>query len=51
MHWVGFLIPLMLLAMFMFFNVPKLDDYLRERYGASFVAYEGKTKRLIPFVW
>ncbi len=48
---IGFAIPLMLLAMFMFFNVPKLDDYLRDRYGEPFKAYEAKTKRLIPFVW
>lgn len=50
-HWEGYLIPLMLLGMFMFFNVPKLDDYLRERYGEAFLRYEAKTKRLIPFIW
>jgi len=50
-HLLGYLIPLMLLAMFMFFNVPKLDDYLREKYGSEFKTYEDKTKRLIPFIW
>lgn len=51
MHWVGFLLPLMLLAMFMFFNVPKLDAYLAMRYGQPFKDYAATTKRLIPFVW
>lgn len=32
------------------FNVPKLDRYLREHYGAAFADYERRTKRLIPFL-
>lgn len=43
-------IPAFLFCFFYFYNVPKLDQHLRHRYGAAFVAYEGRTKRLIPFV-
>lgn len=46
----AFLIPAFLFAFFYFFNIPKLDDYLRKRYGDAFAAYEQRTKRLIPFV-
>ncbi len=43
-------IPAFLFCFFYFYNVPKLDQYLRQRYGAAFAAYEGRTKRLVPFV-
>lgn len=46
----AFLVPAFLFAFFYFFNGPKLDAYLRERYGDDFSAYERRTKRLIPFV-
>lgn len=46
----AFLVPAFLFAFFYFFNVPKLDAYLRERYGEQFADYEKRTKRLIPFV-
>lgn len=46
----AFLVPGFLFAFFYFYNVPKLDAYLRERYGDQFSAYERRTKRLIPFV-
>ena len=44
------LVPALLFVFFYFFNIPKLDAYLRERYGEDFVAYEGRTKKLIPFL-
>jgi protein-S-isoprenylcysteine O-methyltransferase Ste14 len=44
------LVPAFLFVFFQFFNVPKLDAYLRDRYGDDFAAYERRTKRLIPFV-
>ncbi len=50
-HWLGLGIVLLLLGFFMFSNIPMLDTYLRERYGDAFIEYEGKTKRLIPFIW
>lgn len=50
-HWLGTAIPVMLFCLFAFYNVPKLDDYLRDRYGAPFKAYEARTKKLIPFIY
>ena len=44
------LIPAFLFCFFYFYNAPKLDAHLRERYGKSFVDYERHTKRFIPFV-
>jgi protein-S-isoprenylcysteine O-methyltransferase Ste14 len=44
------LVPVCLFCFFWFFNVPKLDAYLRERYGDQFSEYERRTKRLVPFV-
>lgn len=46
----AFLVPAFLFAFFYFWNVPKLDAYLKQRYGEEFFAYEQRTKRLIPFV-
>lgn len=50
-HWLGAAIPVMLFCLFAFYNVPLLDAYLRDRYGAAFAAYEARTKRLIPFIY
>jgi steroid 5-alpha reductase family enzyme len=47
---LAWLIPALLFCLFHFFNVPKLDRYLRGHYGESFIEYERRTKRLIPFV-
>lgn len=47
----AFVIPLFLLCFFIFFNIPKLDKYLAQKYGPSFDAYAGKTKKLIPFIY
>jgi len=45
------LIPAFLFVMFAAANIPKLDAYLRTKYGEAFVAYEGRTKRFIPGVY
>ena len=45
------LIVLFLFCFFAFFNIPKLDAYLAEKYGEQFDAYQKKTKRLIPFLY
>lgn len=45
------LIVVFAFSFFAFFNVPKLDAYLAKRYGADFVAYASRTKKLVPFVW
>lgn len=44
------LIPASLLCFFYFYNIPKLDAYLRAHYGAAFEEYERRTKRLVPFI-
>ncbi|MBK8716428.1 MAG: isoprenylcysteine carboxylmethyltransferase family protein [Deltaproteobacteria bacterium] len=46
----AWLIPAFLLGFFYFYNIPKLDAYLRSHYGAAFTAYAQRTKRLVPFV-
>ncbi|MEE9453038.1 MAG: DUF1295 domain-containing protein [Paracoccaceae bacterium] len=45
------LIVLFIFCFFVFFNVPKLDAYLANRYGEEFKAYALHTKRLVPLVW
>lgn len=47
----AFIIPLLMLCFFAFYNVPMLDRYLAGHYGDQFTAYAGRTKRLIPFLW
>ncbi|MBL1420929.1 MAG: DUF1295 domain-containing protein [Alphaproteobacteria bacterium] len=49
-HIIGIIIPIMIAAFFAFFNIPMLDNYLRNRYP-EFTKYEAKTKKLIPFIW
>ncbi len=49
--WVTAVIPLMMLAGFVFVNIPVLDSHLRERYGAEFGEYASRTRKLIPFVY
>jgi protein-S-isoprenylcysteine O-methyltransferase Ste14 len=44
-------IPLFLLCFFAFYNIPKLDAYLAERYKGQFEAYRQKTKKFIPFIY
>jgi protein-S-isoprenylcysteine O-methyltransferase Ste14 len=36
---------------FILFQIPRLDDYLLQRYGIEFTAYASKTKILIPFIY
>ncbi len=44
------IIPIMLLAMFVFFNIPELDRYLAGKYD-GFSEYAHKTKKLIPWLY
>ena len=50
-NWYSVIIPLWLIAFFIFFNIPKLDVYLAGRYGEAFEEYRKKTKKLIPFIY
>lgn len=49
--WITVIIPLLMLAGFVFINVPILDSHLRDHYGAAFERYARDTRRLIPFLW
>lgn len=44
-------IPALMLAGFVFANIPVLDAHLHDKYGAAFDAYAAKTKKLIPLVY
>jgi steroid 5-alpha reductase family enzyme len=45
------LVPLLMLAGFLFFNIPELDRHLRAHYGAEFDAYARSTRNFIPFIY
>ena len=49
--WVTAVIPVMMLAGFVFINVPVLDSHLHDKYGAAFNEYAKRTRKLIPFVY
>ena len=49
--WVTAVIPVLMLAGFVFVNIPVLDRHLREKYGSAFDEYAGRTRKLIPFVY
>jgi protein-S-isoprenylcysteine O-methyltransferase Ste14 len=44
-------IPVFLFSFFSFYNAPKLDKYLKEKYGTDYEEYAKKTKMLIPFIY
>jgi protein-S-isoprenylcysteine O-methyltransferase Ste14 len=44
-------IPIFLFSFFAFYNAPKLDKYLKEKYGKEYDDYSKKTKMLIPFIF
>lgn len=50
-NWYSVSIPIFLFCLFVFYNVPKLDRYLQEKYGKSFAEYAGRTKKFIPFIY
>jgi steroid 5-alpha reductase family enzyme len=45
------LVPLLMLAGFLFFNIPELDRHLRAHYGAEFDAYARRTRSFVPFIY
>jgi steroid 5-alpha reductase family enzyme len=49
--WPTFLIPLIMLAGFVFVNIPMLDSHLHDHYGAAFDAYAARTSKLVPFLY
>lgn len=50
-RWITIAIPLIMLAGFIFANIPMLDAHLREHYGEAFDEYAARTRRLIPFIY
>ena len=49
--WITAVIPAIMLAGFVFVNIPALDSHLHDHYGASFDDYAARTARLIPFLY
>jgi protein-S-isoprenylcysteine O-methyltransferase Ste14 len=45
------LVLLLMLAGFLFFNIPELDRHLRVHYGAEFEAYARRTRIFMPFLY
>ena len=45
------IIPVFLFCFFAFYNAPKLDNYLKAKYGTDYDRYASRTKMLIPFVY
>jgi protein-S-isoprenylcysteine O-methyltransferase Ste14 len=50
-NWFASIIPVFLFCFFAFYNAPKLDRYLKDKYGKEYEDYAKKTKMLIPFIY
>lgn len=50
-RWITAIVPLIMLAGFVFANIPMLDAHLQDHYGAEFDEYARRTPKLIPFVY
>ncbi|HTO14635.1 MAG TPA: DUF1295 domain-containing protein [Edaphocola sp.] len=50
-NWYSITIPIFLFCFFAFYNAPKLDKYLKSKYGEEYDNYARKTKMLIPFIY
>jgi protein-S-isoprenylcysteine O-methyltransferase Ste14 len=50
-NWYAVSIPIFLFCLFAFYNAPKLDKYLKDKYGKDYDNYAKQTKMLIPFVY
>lgn len=48
--WSG-TVPVSLFLFFAFYNAPKLDQHLKEKYGADYDEYAKNTKMLIPGIY
>ncbi len=49
--WMTAVIPLLMLAGFVFVNIPILDSHLHDHYGAAFDEYAARTRKLLPFLY
>ncbi|TSJ47990.1 DUF1295 domain-containing protein [Fluviicola chungangensis] len=50
-NWFAVSIPIFLFCLFAFYNAPKLDKYLKTKYGKGYDDYANRTKMLIPFLY
>lgn len=50
-NWYSITIPILLFGLFAFYNAPKLDKYLKDKYGKGYEEYAKRTKMLIPFIY
>lgn len=50
-NWYSIAIPIFLFSFFALYNAPKLDKYLKDKYGRDYDEYAKKTKMLIPFIY
>lgn len=50
-NWCSAAIPVFIFCFFAFYNAPKLDEYLKRKYGTDFDRYAQRTKMLIPFIY
>jgi steroid 5-alpha reductase family enzyme len=44
-------IPILLFCLFAFYNAPKLDNHLKNKYGKTYEEYAKRVKMLIPFIY
>jgi len=49
--WATAIIPVLMLAGFVFVNIPVLDSHLRDHYGSEFDEYARRTSKLIPILY
>ncbi|WP_346239340.1 methyltransferase family protein [Niabella insulamsoli] len=50
-NWYAGIIPVLLFCLFAFYNAPKLDHYLKVKYGAQYDSYAENARMLIPFLY
>lgn len=50
-NWYAAIIPAFLFCFFAFYNAPKLDSYLKRKYGTDYDSYASRTKMLVPFIF
>jgi len=45
------ILPVLLFLFFALYNAPKLDEYLKHKYGKEYADYAARTRMLIPFIY
>lgn len=50
-NWYSITIPIFLFCFFAFYNAPKLDKYLKDKYGKGYDEYAKQTNMFIPFIY